>query len=665
MKKFICVLLTALLLLSLGSCDKGEEEGESSQVESYPETPGEDFQYTELEDGSGISVEYYYGGDEVVVIPAEIDGKAVKDVRISSFRYNEKIKALYIPEGVTKLSVLMMSIDQTATTTLEKIVLPSSLRVIDNSAFKGFAYLKEINLPDNLTKVGGGIFEGCVELKSTYLPAACFGNGYASLQSSCFESIVVPEGVTKLDYTEFSNAALKNITLPSTLKEIGYAAFYNCQITEITLPEGLEIIDERAFHGTKLREVVIPKSVKTMSEMSFSGIDTLERVVFLGDAPEGFIKFEDNYDVPSKLYEIHISKSARGFSFPRWNGFPVRYTDSDEKPSISGDFEYFKTENGVTVSAYLGNDREPTIPETIDGIPVKEIGMRAFMRNETLKSVTLPSGIEVIGIGGFSACSTLESVSFNEGLREIGHSAFSMCDALSEVVLPNGVETISNEAFALNDGLVKVVIGEGVKNWGSGIFQNNKSLSDVTLPADMKIIPDGMFFANYALTEITLPAGIEVIGRSAFRSTKIESMVLPEGVRVIDGYAFEGTSKLASITIPETLEYIGEEAFESTSITEITLPAGFKTFWGWSFNCCYKLQRITFMGNAPEVMVSVDEDEYGFGYTIDYSFPNNTEFVVYINEGATGFEGGFWDECEDIIVIGSEEDTPTDKDGDW
>ena len=51
------------------------------------------------------------------------------------------------------------------------------------------------------------------------------------------------------------------------------------------------------------------------------------------------------------------------------------------------------------------------------------------------------------------------------------------------------------------------------------------------------------------------------------------------------------------------------------------------------------------------------EEEDGYGYSIDYSFPNNTDFVVYINENAQGFEGDFWNRCE-IKYIGEEnEDT--------
>ena len=86
------------MLFALCAC-KNETVDESSQIESYPETPANDFQYTELKDGSGLSVEYYYGGDEVVVIPAVIEGKQVKDVRISSFITTKSLKPFISPRA--------------------------------------------------------------------------------------------------------------------------------------------------------------------------------------------------------------------------------------------------------------------------------------------------------------------------------------------------------------------------------------------------------------------------------------------------------------------------------------------------------------------------------------------------------------------------------------
>ncbi len=659
MKRFICALLAISLLFALCACEENitDESVESSdasieEIVYPPETPAEDFKYLDLEDGSGISIEYYYGGDETVVIPANIDGKAVKEVRISNFGFNEKMKELYIPEGVTKLSSSSFVLQDEATTTVEKIVLPKSLKEIESYAFFKFKNLSYINLPDGMTKLGSQIFYGCTSLTEAYLPKECFNNGYGTLTGCCIKNIVVPEGITGIGYAEFGDAAVEKITLPSTITEIGYCAFLNCPIEEITLPEGLLKIDDRAFTGTKLKEIVIPKSVKEMTDLSFSDIEGFERVIFLGDAPSGFTDWEAHISEPSEFYELHISKSAKGFTFPRWNGFPVRYTDSGEMPKVYNGFEYCETEKGITVTKYLGNETNVVFPESIDGKLVTAIEMRIFSKDKSIKSVTLPDTVEYIGARAFCACEALESIVFPKNLKEIGDFAISSCDKIKEIILPEGVEKIGYEAFSSNRGLTKVVLPEGIKELGGGLFSNCYELNDVTLPSDMTEIPDGMFFATRKLTAIELPEGITKIGESAFRSSEITELTLPDGVKSIGDYAFESALRLKALNIPDGLTYIGDEAFESSGITELVLPKSLETIWGWTFNCCFHLQKITFLGDAPEVKIYSYQSYDG---TMAYrDFPNNAEFVVYINEGANGFEGDFWDKC-DIAFITSEE----------
>ena len=664
MKKTISIILLLSMLFALCACEDSAIGGDGSGNESLndpcvsqeiiypPETPGEDFKYIDLEDGSGISIEYYYGDGETVVIPEKIDGKAVKEVRISNFCANEKIKELYIKEGVTKLSSSPLITQTKATTTLERIVLPKSVKVIESNAFYGFPKLKYINLPDGMEKVGGSIFKGCTALTETYLPKECFNNGYATLSGCNIKSIVIPEGITGVGYCEFADCGVERVTLPSTLKEIEYGAFLRCPIEEINLPEGLEIIDDRAFSGTKLKEIVIPKSVKAMTELSFSDIDGFERVIFLGDAPSGFTDWELHVSEPSDFYEIHVSETANGFSFPRWNGFPIRYTDSSEMPKAENDFEYYETEGGITVTKYFGNKTEITIPEKINGRSVTAIEMRAFSCDKEIKSVVIPDSVEYIGDRAFFGCDALESITLPKNLKEIGDYAISSCDVLKEIIIPEGVEKIGNEAFSSNRALQRVSLPEGIKEWGSGLFSNCYELSDVVLPSDMTEIPDGMFFATRKLTTVNIPDSVKKIGESAFRSSEITDIVLPEGIEIIEDYAFESAVKLKTLNLPDGLTYIGEEAFESSSIETLVIPESVETIWGWTFNCCYHLQSITFLGNAPKIEISSYES---YDDTIKYrDFPNNTEFIVYINEDASGFEGDFWERC-DIVVIGNEE----------
>ena len=74
---------------------------------------------------------------------------------------------------------------------------------------------------------------------------------------------------------------------------------------------------------SKLTEIVIPKSVKNITEFAFSGCGTLEKVVFEGDAPEGYIyPYEEMPIEPLDVnYTVYYYEGAEGFTSPEWNGY--------------------------------------------------------------------------------------------------------------------------------------------------------------------------------------------------------------------------------------------------------------------------------------------------------------------------------------------------------
>ena len=60
-----------------------------------------------------------------------------------------------------------------------------------------------------------------------------------------------------------------------------------------------------------------------------------------------------------------------------------------------------------------------TIPSTIDGYNVKEIGNYAFEDCTGLTSVTIPTGVTSIGIHAFDGCSGLTTITLPSGLKNI------------------------------------------------------------------------------------------------------------------------------------------------------------------------------------------------------------------------------------------------------
>ena len=53
-------------------------------------------------------------------------------------------------------------------------------------------------------------------------------------------------------------------------------------------------------------------------------------------------------------------------------------------------------DGGARITGYDGEDAELTVPDELDGHPVREIGERAFYWCDALANVTLPDGLETV-----------------------------------------------------------------------------------------------------------------------------------------------------------------------------------------------------------------------------------------------------------------------------
>lgn len=195
------------------------------------------------EDGEDSRVFYYEGKETELTIPADVkdeelgDNYHVVEVGDSAFSENE---------------------------TIERVVLPDTVKKIGEEAFIYCTSLTKITLPEKMEDIGGSAFFGCDSLTA----------------------IVIPEGITTIYTDTFSNCnALKEIQFPSTLKTIEAEAFWYCEALEtLELPEGLETIGERVFYNcSSLKTVTFPDTLKDVSADIFQFCDQLETVYVPAD----------------------------------------------------------------------------------------------------------------------------------------------------------------------------------------------------------------------------------------------------------------------------------------------------------------------------------------------------------------------------------------------
>ena len=127
-------------------------------------------------------------------------------------------------------------------TTLRKVVLPPTLRVIGQCAFCGCSSLTDIVLPDGLQQIQDSAFlkSGLtsITLPSSIVHIATRAFGMSRLERIEFKK---PSSLFQLDdYAFHANATLNGtVELPASLQQIGYDVFKNCHCETIRVPTTL------------------------------------------------------------------------------------------------------------------------------------------------------------------------------------------------------------------------------------------------------------------------------------------------------------------------------------------------------------------------------------------------------------------------------------------
>ncbi len=203
-------------------------------LSTLPDTPVEKgtFEISDLEDGTA-AIQSYKGEESVIEIPAEMDGKKITAIGKGAFEENESVEKVIVPEGV---------------------------ELIEKNAFKGCIYLEEVVLPESCTDIGASAFEDCKILKKLNLP----------------------QNITILSRKMLKNCKLlKKLEFPKGLVKIDNEALYDCDsITELELPEGLRYLGKECLYacgcnygpvlpgewGYSKRKFAIPASVTQIDD---------------------------------------------------------------------------------------------------------------------------------------------------------------------------------------------------------------------------------------------------------------------------------------------------------------------------------------------------------------------------------------------------------------
>lgn len=153
--------------------------------------------------------------------------------------------------------------------------------------------------------------------------------------------------------------------------------------------------------------------------------------------------------------------------------------NSDSKPESNSETNIFEEYNYVIVkdeyvilNIYFGNEKNPEIPEKINGKPVKIIGSSCFAAKE-IESITIPDTITEIWEMAFLNCRKLSSVTLSKNLTKISNKAFESCRSLQSIELPETLEAINVYAFFDCSSLKKITVPKNVTTVGTYAFASS------------------------------------------------------------------------------------------------------------------------------------------------------------------------------------------------
>ncbi|MBR1757719.1 MAG: leucine-rich repeat protein [Lachnospiraceae bacterium] len=217
------------------------------------------------------------------------------------------------------------------------------------------------------------------------------------------------------------------------------------------------------------------------------------------------------------------------------------------------DLNYSIHENYVSLINLGKNIARAEVPESVQGLPVKEIANNAFKDSE-ITEVSLPDSIEKIGEYAFANCINLTSITIPSNVRKIENNCFYNCKNLSTITFRGEIESIGNNAFQFC-AFEKITMPDGLKTIGGEAFLGCEKLQYIVLEDGLYALGDGAFRCCSSLRKIDLPDSLTTIGRKCFYECRsIKEITIPENVTSLDTYAFVYCEKLKKVYIPSSCD---------------------------------------------------------------------------------------------------------------
>ena len=261
----------------------------------------------------------------------------------------------------------------------------SNVKTLESIAFQNAKQLKKVDLSSlTQSRIEYGTFSNCTTLEEVILPTTIKDIQPAAFFECVQLNKINLEKVEKINSQAFyNNVLLKKVDLSST-KEIKSAAFSNAKnLEEVKLSNDLKYIDERAFEYTQKLKQIDLKNVKTINNRAFknSGLETIDLKYVTKISENAFenVKFTK---LSSLKFNNQVSIGKQAFKNVEFNSNAE--IDFNNKPSTIGEEAFYGIKN---------------VEQIKNGNQVTSVGNKAFAKsslsdNNLTKENTFPNAGE-------------------------------------------------------------------------------------------------------------------------------------------------------------------------------------------------------------------------------------------------------------------------------
>ncbi len=423
-------------------------------------------------------------------------------------------------------------------------------------------------------------------------------------------------------------------------EHIEYTAYYSSpEMVVLTLKENFSLFDAINRDAEKM-------TVKDYAWVVIGAYDsqfTIERKV---EEKDGFAyftyenKWKDKaykflwcgYKATNAFWSVQFGCKKSDFNDLKEDMFDYAKTVKVEQFVEKLSFSKIKGKDEYQLTG-IGNlqSKEIVIPSEYEGLPVTEIGSRAFYSCKDITSVVMPDSITSIQNEAFSYCEKLEKITLSNNLTAIGDNAFAHCKKLKQITIPDSVVSLGKRVFQSCSNLTKVVLPKGLTAIPNSLCINCTLLREINISDQITIFGNNAFMNCVSLETINVPNGLQSIKENAFSGcTKLRGVFLPSGLTELGERAFSGCEKLTEMAIPQNITSIGEYTFKDCrNLVSIVLPRDITTIARNAFENCEKLEKVYYAGSLR----NWDKIENN---------PFTTKTVYYYSEQQPNVDGYYW-----------------------